>query len=139
MERDALIAHGSAFCLQVVVSIIVLIESVGLLDHHLLELAPCRFNRLGDRLFNCSDRDSAYICRRCGSLLSATRLRPELIKMNEKRISIKSKEVCLQCGESDEIFLVQVPRVFRYLAAELSAMSIKIKLSIEKPGDINRS
>uniref|UniRef100_A0A914DAP6 DNA-directed RNA polymerase n=1 Tax=Acrobeloides nanus TaxID=290746 RepID=A0A914DAP6_9BILA len=57
MERDALIAHGSAFCLQ-------------------------------DRLFNCSDRDSAYICRRCGSLLSATRLRPELIKMNEKRISI---------------------------------------------------
>uniref|UniRef100_A0A914EMH2 DNA-directed RNA polymerase n=1 Tax=Acrobeloides nanus TaxID=290746 RepID=A0A914EMH2_9BILA len=108
MERDALIAHGSSFCLQ-------------------------------DRLFNCSDRDSAYICRRCGSLLSATRLRPELIKMNEKRISIKSREVCLQCGESDEIFLVQVPRVFRYLAAELFAMSIKIKLSIEKPGDINRS
>ena len=43
------------------------------------------------------------------------------------------------CGESDEIYLVQVPRVFRYLAAELSAMSIKISLDIEHPKDIDRS
>ena len=47
MERDALIAHGSAFCLQ-------------------------------DRLFNCSDKDEALMCARCGSLVSVSKFRPEV-------------------------------------------------------------
>ncbi|VDL87542.1 unnamed protein product [Nippostrongylus brasiliensis] len=52
MERDAIIAHGTAFVLQ-------------------------------DRLLNCSDRDVAYACRRCGSLLS--------VLMNAKSASIRRK------------------------------------------------
>ncbi|KAK6048751.1 hypothetical protein COOONC_13744 [Cooperia oncophora] len=34
------------------------------------------------------------------------------------------------CGKEDEVYLVQVPRVFRYLTAELAAMNIKIHLGI---------
>ena len=40
MERDALLAHGVAFCLH-------------------------------DRLMNCSDYSEGYVCRKCGSILSA--------------------------------------------------------------------
>ncbi|VDM78076.1 unnamed protein product [Strongylus vulgaris] len=55
MERDAIIAHGTAFVLQ-------------------------------DRLLNCSDRDVAYACRRCGSLLS--------VLMSTKAQAVRSRKVC---------------------------------------------
>ncbi|KHJ76952.1 DNA-directed RNA polymerase, beta subunit [Oesophagostomum dentatum] len=54
MERDAIIAHGTAFVLQ-------------------------------DRLLNCSDRDVAYACRRCGSLLS--------VLMSTKAMAIQKRKV----------------------------------------------
>ncbi|WKX89302.1 hypothetical protein Q1695_008726 [Nippostrongylus brasiliensis] len=110
MERDAIIAHGTAFVLQ-------------------------------DRLLNCSDRDVAYACRRCGSLLS--------VLMNAKSATIRrknnhsddytEKQVCRNCCKDDEVHLVQVPRVFRYLAAELAAMNIKIHLGINDSAKILRA
>ncbi|VDM58705.1 unnamed protein product [Angiostrongylus costaricensis] len=104
MERDAIIAHGTAFVLQ-------------------------------DRLLNCSDRDVAYVCRRCGSLLS--------VLMNVKAGSAcvddsTERPVCRNCGKEDEVYLVQVPRVFRYLTAELAAMNIKTHLSINEPSKVIR-
>ncbi|KAK6061276.1 RNA polymerase Rpb2, domain 7 [Cooperia oncophora] len=93
MERDAIIAHGTAFVLQ-------------------------------DRLLNCSDRDVAYACRRCGSLLS--------VLMDTKAAAVKSrrgaisaddyteKQMCRNCGKEDEVYLVQVPRVFRIERADVS-------------------
>lgn len=111
MERDAIIAHGTAFVLQ-------------------------------DRLLNCSDRDVAYVCRRCGSLLS--------VLMNVRAAAIKSRKgtacvddsterpVCRNCAKEDEVYLVQLPRVFRYLAAELAAMNIKIHLGVNEPSKIIR-
>ncbi|KAJ1361555.1 hypothetical protein KIN20_020832 [Parelaphostrongylus tenuis] len=112
MERDAIIAHGTAFVLQY------------------------------DRLLNCSDRDVAYTCRRCGSLLS--------VLMNVKAAAVKSRKgtacvddsterpVCRNCGKENEVYLVQVPRVFRYLTAELAAMNIKIHLGVNEPSKITR-
>uniref|UniRef100_A0A7I4XVI5 DNA-directed RNA polymerase subunit beta n=1 Tax=Haemonchus contortus TaxID=6289 RepID=A0A7I4XVI5_HAECO len=114
MERDAIIAHGTAFVLQ-------------------------------DRLLNCSDRDVAYACRRCGSILSV------LMDTKTKAVALKSrkgtssaddyteKQICRNCGKDDQVYLVQVPRVFRYLTAELAAMNIKIHLGITDFAKVTRT
>jgi DNA-directed RNA polymerase beta subunit len=44
-----------------------------------------------------------------------------------------NKPVCLICGRSDQIYDLQVPRVFRYLAAELSSVGIKMQCKISDP------
>ncbi|KAK6731419.1 hypothetical protein RB195_007719 [Necator americanus] len=111
MERDAIIAHGTAFVLQ-------------------------------DRLLNCSDRDVAYACRRCGSLLSVLMTTKALAVRRRKGSSdtadYTERQVCRNCGKEDQVYLVQVPRVFRYLNAELAAMNIKIHLDINDSSSILR-
>ncbi|CAI4223171.1 unnamed protein product [Auanema sp. JU1783] len=113
MERDAIIAHGTSFVLQ-------------------------------DRLLNCSDRDAAYVCRICGSILSV------FMKSKEARVDERFKETesdnndysdrqtCSNCSKSDEVYLVQVPRVFRYLASELAAMNVKMQLGVSDVSEICR-
>ncbi|CAB3408318.1 unnamed protein product [Caenorhabditis bovis] len=111
MERDAIIAHGTSFVLQ-------------------------------DRLLNCSDRDVAYACRRCGSLLSVLMSNRHVHTAVRKRkgidepIDYSEKQECRSCGRDDQVYLLQVPRVFRYLTAELAAMNVKIKLGIEHPSKV---
>uniref|UniRef100_A0A915EIV6 DNA-directed RNA polymerase n=1 Tax=Ditylenchus dipsaci TaxID=166011 RepID=A0A915EIV6_9BILA len=121
MERDALIAHGTAFCLQ-------------------------------DRLFNCSDKDEAYMCAGCGSIVSVTNLdqnmamfkRVESAFKAQNRIEKESnyhnftRRHCSVCKRDDQVFLVNVPRVFRYLCAELSAVNVKVQLGVSHPKDIKR-
>ncbi|CAD6184400.1 unnamed protein product [Caenorhabditis auriculariae] len=111
MERDAIIAHGTSFVLQ-------------------------------DRLLNCSDRDVAYACKRCGSLLSVL-MSTKLIQETRARrqgepIDYTEKQVCRNCFKDDQVFLMQVPRVFRYLVAELAAMNVKLHLDIEHPALVRR-
>ncbi|UMM10247.1 hypothetical protein L5515_000112 [Caenorhabditis briggsae] len=117
MERDAIIAHGTSFVLQ-------------------------------DRLLNCSDRDVAYACRRCGSLLSVLMSNKKQSFANKRRFHEENEDAqldytetqrCRTCDRDDQVFLLQVPRVFRYLTAELAAMNVKIKLGIEHPAKITGS
>ncbi|KAK5986901.1 putative DNA-directed RNA polymerase I subunit [Trichostrongylus colubriformis] len=49
------------------------------------------------------------------------------------------KQMCRNCGKEDEVYLVQVPRVFRYLTAELAAMNIKIHLGITDFTEVSRA
>ena len=118
MERDSLLAHGTAFLLQ-------------------------------DRLMNCSDYTKAWICKACGSFLSAQPSagqygrkrgpdggRVRCRRCSRKAISTDSKADCWQdqkgevwCG-GDEITLVAVPGVLRYLDVELAAMGIRMKFDI---------
>ncbi|KHJ81991.1 hypothetical protein OESDEN_18318, partial [Oesophagostomum dentatum] len=49
------------------------------------------------------------------------------------------RQVCRNCGKEDQVYLVQVPRVFRYLTAELAAMNIKIHLGINDSSRIVRA
>lgn len=68
---------------------------------------------LYDRLFKCSDESSGFVCKGCGSVLTAF---------------LKGKEeiaACKVCGEDAE--KVSLPFVLRYLANELAAMGIKLK------------
>ena len=147
MERDALIAHGTAFLLQ-------------------------------DRLMNCSDYSTAWVCRTCGSLISlgyddvsfgemvigssgslkptgpggeycracraaaeeeATRQRLALANganaqtINghaDVRVSIPSQHVLGPAAKGGDMDVIAVPYVFRYLCAELASMGIKVSLEV---------
>ncbi|CAK5039260.1 unnamed protein product [Meloidogyne enterolobii] len=109
MERDSLIAHGTAFCLQ-------------------------------DRLLNCSDKEEAHVCGRCGSIVSVSQLKPHMAMLKYGAIEDDFQKFtqihCSLCKKDDQVFQVQIPRVFRYLCAELSAVNVKIQLSIAHPRDI---
>ncbi|KAF2402341.1 beta and beta-prime subunits of DNA dependent RNA-polymerase [Trichodelitschia bisporula] len=120
MERDALIAHGTAFLLQ-------------------------------DRLMNCSDYTKAWICKSCGSFLATL---PLPVGFGKKRSGQEQRNArCRRCatkalgwepmgdiwedgtGErfvgGDNVAVVAVPGVLKYLDVELAAMGIKMKFKVE--------
>lgn len=103
MERDALLAHGAAYLLH-------------------------------DRLHTCSDNHIASVCVTCGSLLSTTGLPQQRSSGGYSSGSSATKRgsrvVCKVCNSSRDIESVAMPFVFRYLAAELAAMNIKLTLTV---------
>ena len=109
MERDSLLAHGISFCLQ-------------------------------DRLMNCSDYSLAHICRLCGSILSP--VMNTAVEGSHKGLSAspsslattsnpRTKLTCRTCETPSGIDVVAIPYVFRYLATELLAMNIRMKLEVQ--------
>jgi DNA-directed RNA polymerase I subunit RPA2 len=68
MERDALLAHGTAFLLK-------------------------------DRLMNCSDYSTAWVCRTCGSLIS---LGFDELK-NGEEADLAGREFCRICERSEQV------------------------------------
>ena len=120
MERDSLLAHGTAFLLQ-------------------------------DRLLNCSDYTKAWICKVCGSFLSPQpsvgvyagrrrhagdggRMRCRTCSRKAKSGDPKSECWEDRKGEKwfggDDVTVVAVPGVLRYLDVELAAMGIKMKFNV---------
>jgi DNA-directed RNA polymerase I subunit RPA2 len=145
MERDALIAHGTSFLLQ-------------------------------DRLMNCSDYSTAWVCRTCGSLISlgyedtlsevvlgasgtpkptgpggeycrvcrasadeadkrerdalATGQNPYGVAQTDVRVAVPSSNVLSRATKGDDLDVVAVPYVFRYLCAELASMGIAVSLEV---------
>ncbi|EDQ84628.1 uncharacterized protein MONBRDRAFT_12630 [Monosiga brevicollis MX1] len=78
---------------------------------------------LQDRLFNCSDRSEVDVCRKCGSLLSPY--------SSEKTAANRIRVLrCRGCSDGGEVVRVNLPYVFRYLTAELSAMNIRLSLDV---------
>lgn len=61
------------------------------------------------------------MCAKCQDLLSA---------------EFSSEEwTCRVCGSSEDITLIDIPYVFRYLCAELAAVGIKVNLEL---GDLGQ-
>ncbi|KAF2477842.1 beta and beta-prime subunits of DNA dependent RNA-polymerase [Lindgomyces ingoldianus] len=118
MERDALLAHGTAFLLQ-------------------------------DRLMNCSDYTKAAICRACGSFLSTAPTVGEYERKKKgsptvrcRRCSrlaegVESKSEVWADGQGlrytggDDVAVVAVPGVLKYLDVELASMGIRLKFKVE--------
>lgn len=121
MERDALIAHGTAFLLQ-------------------------------DRLMNCSDYTKAAICRACGSFLSTAPTVNEYSRKRDKSAAqmtvrcrrcakvadgVQSKADVWMDGQGmrfsggDDIAVVAVPGVLKYLDVELASMGIRLKFKVD--------
>mmetsp|Transcript_31069 Transcript_31069/g.56364 ORF Transcript_31069/g.56364 Transcript_31069/m.56364 type:complete len:1271 (+) Transcript_31069:150-3962(+) len=111
MERDSLLSHGAAFLLH-------------------------------DRLLNCSDRHVAYVCRRCGDLLSPATERSAILSAGQKSSDATKHQLRVYCrnakccnavrdeANDDAVQPIILPYVYRYLANELAAMNIKMKMSI---------
>lgn len=103
MERDSIIAHGAAYLLH-------------------------------DRLHTCSDHHIADVCSLCGSLLTASFIQPQ--RRPAREITglppgrVPKKVTCLSCGTSKGMETVAMPYVFKYLAAELASMNVKLTLQL---------
>ncbi|KAJ4845829.1 DNA-directed RNA polymerase I subunit 2 [Turnera subulata] len=102
MERDAMLAHGAAYLLH-------------------------------DRLHTCSDYHIADVCSLCGSILSTSFLQPKIFVREFGGLPparTAKKVTCHACQTSKGMETVAMPYIFRYLAAELAAMNIKMTLKV---------
>ena len=103
MERDSLLAHGAAYLLH-------------------------------DRLHTCSDHHIADVCSLCGSILTTSIIHPQKRAVREigglPPGRAPKKVICIACQTSKGMETVAMPYVFRYLAAELAAMNIKMTLQL---------
>ncbi|GJM88493.1 hypothetical protein PR202_ga04564 [Eleusine coracana subsp. coracana] len=113
MERDALLAHGSAYLLH-------------------------------DRLHSCSDYHIADVCSLCGSLLTATVIKSDPQKKAKREMlglptarNPQKNFACQACKTSKGMETVAMPYVFRYLAAELAAMNIKLELRLSNRSELH--
>ncbi|KAL5224278.1 hypothetical protein ABZP36_010917 [Zizania latifolia] len=111
MERDALLAHGASYLLH-------------------------------DRLHSCSDYHIADVCSLCGSLLTATVIKSESQKKAKRdmlglpTVRPPKNFACQACKTSRGMETVAMPYVFRYLAAELAAMNIKMELRLSNRAEL---
>jgi DNA-directed RNA polymerase I subunit RPA2 len=111
MERDALLAHGSSYLLH-------------------------------DRLHSCSDYHIADVCSLCGSLLTATVIKSDPLKKAKREMlglpALRPQKnfACQACKTSKGMETVAMPYVFRYLAAELAAMNIKLELRLSNRSEL---
>jgi len=82
---------------------------------------------LHDRLMRCSDFDVSYVCPLCGSVLS-----PQANTRDEARPGEQWE--CPPCtrstGRAVRCHPLPVPWIFRYLACEMAAMNVKMKLTV---------
>ncbi|CAI5515797.1 unnamed protein product, partial [Closterium sp. Naga37s-1] len=118
MERDAMLSHGAAYLLH-------------------------------DRLHSCSDYHTTEVCSLCGSLLAPALARPRGGSAgSDAAVALglglgagvgygtvggelrQKKMVCRVCGTGKGVVRVAMPYVFKYLAAELAAMNIKLTLGV---------
>jgi len=77
---------------------------------------------LQDRLLHCSDETQAFVCSRCGSLISVVS-RPVA---TESAATPKLVHTCRQCGSSAHVGMVTIPYVLKYLVNELAALGIRM-------------
>eukprot|EP00055_Hartaetosiga_balthica_P012485 m.60738 g.60738 ORF g.60738 m.60738 type:complete len:1133 (+) comp7962_c0_seq1:98-3496(+) len=79
---------------------------------------------LHDRLVRCSDDSEAFICSKCGNMLSTA----SVAQSTSNRIRM---EKCSNC-ETSNVVRVSIPYVYRYLAAELASMSIHLNMDVKR-------
>lgn len=80
---------------------------------------------LQDRLMNCSDYSQAHVCTACGSILSPV---AQALGASAMEPTVRASVHCQICKSSENIDVIAIPYVFRYLSAELMAMNIGMKV-----------
>lgn len=72
----------------------------------------------------------APVCTKCGSLLSPIQ-EAMRDKVSASLHDTRRKWSCVTCKSSDNIVHIDVPYSFKYLAAELAAVNVKIVLGVK--------
>lgn len=81
-----------------------------------------------ERLLHCSDEATSLVCAKCRSLLSPMTLPP----LGGLSHSKPSQAYCRSCESGEDVHLITLPYVFKYLANELAAMNINTQLEISE-------
>ncbi|BES88059.1 Hypothetical protein polymerase [Nesidiocoris tenuis] len=82
---------------------------------------------LQDRLFHCSDKSMAMICRVCGTILG-----PVLaVQSSENRTTNNMTVKCRLCGGQSSVERIEIPYVFKYLVTQLASVNIKVQMQLE--------
>ncbi|EDR12738.1 uncharacterized protein LACBIDRAFT_246569 [Laccaria bicolor S238N-H82] len=96
---------------------------------------------LQDRLMNCSDYSTAWVCRTCGSLISLgyeDTLKPSgpggeycrVCRAASEEEDERERQALATASKGGDLDVVAVPYVFRYLCAELASMGIAVSLEV---------
>jgi len=109
MERDSLLAHGTSFLLH-------------------------------DRLCRSSDYDIGFVCPQCGSILTPQANAHERGDSDAKQRKRHAGDPweCPPCSKKAKQDIrchpMPIPWVFRYLAAEMASMNVKMKIGLADRG-----
>ncbi|KAF7997189.1 hypothetical protein HCN44_005466 [Aphidius gifuensis] len=79
---------------------------------------------LQDRLFHCSDKTSAMICGKCGTLLGPI---AELVKCKER---YENKQNCRLCNDDRHLKEIDIPYIYKFLVTQLASCNIKVKSTL---------
>eukprot|EP00595_Chromulina_sp_UTEXLB2642_P003426 CAMPEP_0196768470 /NCGR_PEP_ID=MMETSP1095-20130614/42811_1 /TAXON_ID=96789 ORGANISM="Chromulina nebulosa, Strain UTEXLB2642" /NCGR_SAMPLE_ID=MMETSP1095 /ASSEMBLY_ACC=CAM_ASM_000446 /LENGTH=463 /DNA_ID=CAMNT_0042138141 /DNA_START=1104 /DNA_END=2495 /DNA_ORIENTATION=- len=84
---------------------------------------------LHDRLMNCSDSHLAYVCNKCGGLISVYSQNVDNINDGNGLYggrAIRPTQMCTTCKSAKHVKPINLPFVYRYLLNELAGMGIKV-------------
>lgn len=84
---------------------------------------------LQDRLFHCSDKAEVSICTSCQSILSPVSV---ITRMGDKMSNSESREICRLCNSGENVALMQVPYIFKFLVTQLASCNLNIKIQSQK-------
>jgi DNA-directed RNA polymerase I subunit RPA2 len=84
---------------------------------------------LHDRLMACSDYHVNYVCKNCGSALSASQTQQYVA--GSTQMPTGARVICRTCASGADVVPVALPFVFLYLLNELAAMNIKLTLEVK--------
>ncbi len=88
------------------------------------------------------------MCGKCQSIVSVTKLKSSLamlrrvdsemrqLMLRERDYHHYTRRHCALCRTDEHIHLVAVPRILRYLCAELSSVNVKLQLGVAHPSQI---
>jgi len=94
---------------------------------------------LHDRLFRCSDYDTAYVCPSCGSILTPqANARSSGFAHGEGNAMPGEPWECPPCSRRQKKTVrchpIPIPWVFRFLVCELAAMNVRLDLRVSEKG-----
>ncbi|KAK0089132.1 hypothetical protein PV325_008989 [Microctonus aethiopoides] len=79
---------------------------------------------LQDRLFNSSDKTTALICRKCGTLLGPS------LELVRTRSVVETRRRCRLCNDNESVGEINIPYIFRYLVTQLTSCNINVKFTL---------
>lgn len=84
---------------------------------------------VNERLFLSSDRSDAYVCNKCGLMLSCFKKMEKLSGSSLQEV-FKMSTICTNCSNTN-CSLVPIPYVMKYLVNELAAMNIRLRFKLK--------